>query len=146
VLWQQFKPNGATTSDVFVGARYQLTAIEQAYVQAHETAAGGTPTSSSASASLDAQVARADAPLTPMLSHAWANDLVNDATNGTHIGHPQQAQRLSGDFCGARCGRLPDSLRRAPCHPHASKRRSHGSNAGNKTWWMQAPTDEHSLD
>lgn len=39
VLWQQFKPNGATAQDVFVPDRYHQSAVEQAYVQAHEVAA-----------------------------------------------------------------------------------------------------------
>jgi hypothetical protein len=33
VVWQQFKPNGATTQDVFVGARYQQDNLAQAYVR-----------------------------------------------------------------------------------------------------------------
>lgn len=75
VLWQQFKPNGATTSDVFVGARYQLSALEQAYVQAHETAAVARH-QLLGERELDAQVARADTPITPTLSDAGATDLV----------------------------------------------------------------------
>lgn len=75
VLWQQFKPNGATTSDVFVGARYQLSAVEQAYVQAHETAAVARH-QLLGERELDAQVARADNPITPTLSDAGASDLV----------------------------------------------------------------------
>lgn len=39
VMWQQFKPNGATAQDGFVPDRYHQTAVEQAYVQAHEVAA-----------------------------------------------------------------------------------------------------------
>lgn len=75
MLWQQFKPNGATTSDVFVGARYQLSAVEQAYVQAHETAAVARH-QLLGERELDAQVARADNPITPTLSDAGASDLV----------------------------------------------------------------------
>lgn len=39
VMWQQFKPNGATAQDGFVPDRYHQNAIEQSYVQAHEVAA-----------------------------------------------------------------------------------------------------------
>lgn len=39
VMWQQFKPNGATAQDGMVPDRYHQSAIEQAYVQAHEVAA-----------------------------------------------------------------------------------------------------------
>ena len=38
-MWQQFKPNGATAQDGLVPDRYHQSAIEQAYVQAHEVAA-----------------------------------------------------------------------------------------------------------
>lgn len=75
VLWQQFKPNGATTSDVFVGARYQLSAVEQAYVQAHETAAVARH-QLLGERELDAQVAQADTPITPTLNDAGATELV----------------------------------------------------------------------
>lgn len=75
VLWQQFKPNGATTADVYVGARYQLSAIEQAYVQAHETAAVARH-QLLGERELDAQVARADTPITATLSDTGATDIV----------------------------------------------------------------------
>ncbi|MFM7679981.1 MAG: hypothetical protein ACKO83_14175 [Roseiflexaceae bacterium] len=75
VLWQQFKPNGAPTADVYVGARYQLSAIEQAYVQAHETAAVARH-QLLGERELDAQVARADAPITATLSDAGATAMV----------------------------------------------------------------------
>lgn len=75
VLWQQFKPNGATTADGYVGARYQLTAVEQAYVQAHETAAVARH-QLLGERELDAQVARADTPIDTTLSDAGATALV----------------------------------------------------------------------
>jgi len=75
VVWQQFKPNGAPTSDVYVGARYQLSALEQAYVQAHETAAVARH-QLLGERELDAQVARADAPITTTLSDAGATAMV----------------------------------------------------------------------
>lgn len=144
VLWQQFKPNGATTSDVFVGARYQLTAIEQAYVQAHETAAVARH-QLLGERELDAQVARADAPLTPTLSDAGANDLVK-MTRQTALTSAALSKR--NDYLGIFVGLVRvfqiHSLRAMP------PTRLQAALAWLERWQQDlvdaAATDAHSLD
>jgi len=75
VLWQQFKPNGATTQDVFVGARYQQDNLDQAYVQAQEIAAVARH-QLLGERELDAQIALHESQTAAQLSDAGATQLV----------------------------------------------------------------------
>ena len=75
VLWQQFKPNGATTQDVFVAARYQQDNLAQAYVQAQEIAAVARH-QLLGERELDAQIAQHDTQTAAHLSDGGATQLV----------------------------------------------------------------------
>lgn len=75
VVWQQFKPNGATTQDVFVGARYHQDNLAQAYTQAQEIAAVARH-QLLGERELDAQIAQHQSETPAHLSDEGATQLV----------------------------------------------------------------------